>query len=145
MKRPELNFKSNDYVQNVIVLVKKDGNYYYYFSDKEFWIVEYWDGYVSTNGETSIEELYFTFIQPFLVDIDELKDEARKRFSEGDEEVVRLNKPKIYVDFDERLFLSQFFDQALETRLPNTWKGKFENFDEEIPIGLTYWKKDQLA
>lgn len=142
MKRPNLDFELNDYVQNIVVLVKKDDSFYYFFSDKEFWIVEYWDAYVTPSGESTLEEKYFRFLQPFAVSYEELRDEAERQFLKGNEEKVRLNKPSLLVDFDHRLLRSQFYDQALENRLPNNWEGRFEFFEDNIPRELVYWQID---
>lgn len=144
MNRPELDFELNDYIQNIVVLAKKDGNFHYFFSDKEFWIVEYWDAYVTPASESTLEDQYFSFLQSFSVSYAELRDEAERQFLKGNVERVKLHKPSLLVDFDHRLFRSQFYDQALENRLLDGWEGRFESFDESIPKELVYWEIDQL-
>jgi hypothetical protein len=143
MNRPKLDFEVNDTVQNIVVLTKKSGDYCYFFSDKEFWILEYWDAYVTPSIEEELEDTYFQFLQPFSVSYEELDAEAKRVISKGKEDRVKLNKPSLYVDFDCKVFYSQFYDQALENRLYDSWLGRFEPFEENVPKKLIYWQEDQ--
>lgn len=145
MNRPKLDFEVNDYIQNIVVLVKKNNDYCYFFSDKEFWILEYWDAYVTPSNESSLENAYFHFLQPFSVSYEELITEAKRVMSKGNMERVKVNKPSLYVDFDSKILYSQYYDQALENRLRNGWEGRFESFEEVIPKEIIYWQEDQLS
>jgi hypothetical protein len=142
MKKPTLDFIRNDYLQNIVVYAIKDGIGCYLFSDKEFWIVAYWYGYVDVPIGTTLEESYSAFVSQFLVTITDLKNEARKRFQENKVEVVLLNKPQLYVDFDQKILLSQYYDQALENRMIAGWKGSFVSFEKLIPPADRYWEAE---
>jgi len=141
MKKPTLDFARNDYLQNMVVYAIKAGIGSYLFSDKEFWIVAYWDSYVEVPPGTTLEESYYAFVSPFLVTAEDLENEARKCFRENNREVVLLNKPQLYVDFDKKIFLSQYYDQALENRMIKGWKGSFASFENLIPPADRYWEE----
>mgnify|MGYP000849096612 CR=1 FL=1 len=135
----KLDFISNDWSANIIVFVKKHDETFYCFSNKEYWIVEWWDGYVDAK-KGKLEDLYFEFVQRFKVSNTELKTAYKELSITGDMLKIFNHKPVLFVDFSKKILLSKFFDQALENRLIPGWSGKFEDFFPLIPENQRYWE-----
>jgi hypothetical protein len=142
MEPPILDFYKNDFVQNIVVYAYKNGKSHYFFSDKEYWILVYWNGYVDIPNGSTLEDEYFNFITPFIVALDELEKESKRLYVLGDTEKIEANKPKLFVDFDKKIFLSMYYDQALENRLIEGWTGKYTDFLNLIPPNDRYWEVD---
>lgn len=64
----ELDFLTNNNYENVFVFAQLDGDCAYYFSNKEFWIIEYWDSYVDLKTGKTLENAYYEFIQQFRIE-----------------------------------------------------------------------------
>ena len=104
----------------------------------ENWIVEYWNGYVDLS-KGSLELQYFEYLKKFKLDYAELVQSYKSLIPNGDVFDIEGNKPKIYADFDLKIFKSNFFEQSLESRMSNGWIGEHGNFEEMIPDHLNYW------
>ncbi|MEM6770989.1 MAG: hypothetical protein AAF597_10425 [Bacteroidota bacterium] len=54
-------------------------------------------------------------------------------------------RPEVLLNLDEKTLISNYFDQALERRLPIGWQGQF--FEEQneflsyVPIPYRFWEK----
>lgn len=141
-----LNLENNNWVSKIIVYGKKGDDTGYYFSEKEYWIVEWWDSYgeIKDVSQTSLEEQYYQFIQKFRIDIKSIKKEYESLKNKGLIDDIECNIPCVYVDFGSKLFLSTYYDQALEDKMIKGWTGKYESFLHLIPEEYHYWVIDGI-
>ncbi len=133
-----LNLQNRDITGILIAFIKFNEDAFYCMADVEYWIAEYWDGYVNLNQGT-LEELYFEYLKKFELNYPELSEEYKK-LPQNDSFNLEGNKPKIYIDFNEKYFRSYFFEQELERRVPNDWTGEYGVVTELIPDEFNYWK-----
>jgi hypothetical protein len=133
-----LDLKNRDTIGVLIGLVKLKGSTFYCMAPVENWIVEYWNGYVDLS-KGSLELQYFEYLKKFKLDYAELVQSYKSLIPNGDVFDIEGNKPKIYADFDLKIFKSNFFEQSLESRMSNGWIGEYGNFEEMIPDHLNYW------
>lgn len=48
--------------------------------------------------------------------------------------------PSIMIDFDEKIFISNYPEPAsFECFMPTGWVGEYQNFEDRIPLNLRYW------
>ena len=133
-----LNLQNRDITGILIAFIKFNEDAFYCMAGVEYWIAEYWDGYVNLNQGT-LEELYFEYLKKFELNYPELSEEYKK-LPQNDSFNLEGNKPKIYIDFNEKYFRSYFFEQELERRVPNDWTGEYGVVTELIPDEFNYWK-----
>lgn len=134
---------SNNTTANLIAFVQKGNEQFYCLAEVEYWIVEWWDGYVDlSNG--SLEDLYFEYLNRFKLNYCELREAYGKLRDLGEQFKLDGNKPSLFIDFDRKVLLSNFYDQALEKRIPNDWEGVFGKVEESIPEKYKYWKTKDL-
>ena len=111
---------------------------FYCIAPVEYWIVEYWNGYVDINkGE--LGDLYFDYMKKFEIDLTNLRTEFRKLLLTKDEFEIEGNKPKIYIDIYKKYFRSYFHEQELERRMPNGWIGEYGEIVNMINQEYNYW------
>jgi hypothetical protein len=141
-----LSLENNNWVSKIIAYGKRGNDTGYYFSDKEYWIVEWWDSYgeIKDVSQISLEEQYYNFIQRFRIDIDELKKAYKLLEEKGLIYDIMHNIPCVYVDFDNELFISTYYEQALEDKMIGNWQGKYEPFLHLIPEEYHYWVIDGI-
>lgn len=137
----DLNMESMG--MKLVVLVHKDATYSLYFGPREEWILDHFSSF------GSFDEMYYEHIQQYRVDFEMMKEkydliEKREDFSKS--EVQYYFVPFIIIDFNTHIYLSNFYDQALEDRMVGDWKGFFiENKSEflnHIPSDFKYWDND---
>lgn len=135
----DISLKNRNITGELIAFVKK-GNYSFYcMSLVEYFIVEYWYGYVDLKA-SSLENGYFEYLKNFKVDYYNLHEEYQKLIENNANEFNLLgNIPKIYIDFDNKHFASCFFEQELERRMVEGWKGEFTKIGSLIPSEFKYW------
>lgn len=156
--------------ENVVVLVKADGRFHYYVTEKELWILndvmleEYWNaiGCVTPDPEDRGEKTGFdildeTNVSRFLpviaqyeVGFEELKEYYNLYLYVMEDEIkadledIREILPIFYIDFDRRIFISYYSEPgSYEKYLPNAnWKGYLMEIetDKEIPPEMRYWE-----
>lgn len=90
---------------------------------------------VAINSPIKTDVSWLTRIDNWLADgADAAKDTALKYL------------PQVIIDIENKSLQSSYYDQALENRVPATWKGKWvknpELLLEEIPIKDRYWLKE---
>jgi hypothetical protein len=136
----ELDFLTNNYYENVVVFAQYDEDCAYYFSNKEFWIVEYWDSYVDLKTGKTLENAYYEFIQQFRIEKESISSKAKVLWDVGEEDAILINLPTFFVDFGRKVFLSRFSEQLFERRMIGTWEGEFVDFLSMIPNEFRYWE-----
>jgi len=122
----------------LIAFVKKGLYSFYCMGDVEYFIGEYWNGYIDINN-SNLEEEYFDYLKLFKVDYYELHFEYQNLINASDEFDLLGNTPKIYIDFGIKYFASNFQEQELERRVPEGWKGENVKIASLIPDEFRYW------
>ena len=135
----DLNIESMG--MKLVVLVKMESTYSLYFGPLEDWILDHFSSF------DSFDKMYFEHIQQYKVNFDVMKGqysliEEREDFNKS--EVQSYFVPFIIIDFDTHEYLSNFYDQALETRMVEGWKCFFmedkSEFLKLIPKEYHYWE-----
>ncbi len=140
-----VNLIHNNTSENLIAFVKKGQYKFYCLAEVEYWIAEWWDGYVDLS-KGKLEDLYFEFLDRFKLEYLELKKSYYQLCELGDQFKLDGNKPALFIDFDTRQFKSNFYDQSLENRMPSGWTGSFGEVLESIPSDYKYWSvKDKKS
>lgn len=129
---------NNNTSGNLIAFVKKGEDKFYCLAEVEYWIAEWWDGYVDLSKGT-LEDLYFEFLDRFKLEYSELQKSYSQLHELGNQFKLDGNKPALFIDFDRRQFRSNFYDQSLENRMPKGWTGSFGEVLESIPSDYDYW------
>lgn len=107
----------------------------------DHWIMTYWEGFIGV-GKESLEEAFYHYVKQYEVTTDVLSAFFREQIHANDYWGIRDNLPYVYIDFDQRLFLSTFYDIPLENRVLESWTGKYAPFDNLIPEKKKYWMID---
>lgn len=131
-----INFIDRNVSGELIAFAKQGFYSFYCIADVEYFIGEYWNGYLS-NG--NLEDSYFDYLKQFKVDYYDLHFEYQKLIENSVEFDLLGNVPKIFIDFDEKYFASYFQEQALERRVACGWKGEHRKISSLIPIEFKYW------
>ncbi|MCT4616153.1 MAG: hypothetical protein N4A49_14945 [Marinifilaceae bacterium] len=134
----KLDLKNRDSLGTLIVYVKMHSETFYCMAEVEYWLGEYWNGYVDLN-KGSLETQYFNFIKRFRLDYQALYS-AYEQLDLSDIFEREANKPSIYIDFEERYFASYFQESELEERLAEGWRGEYRNIVNLIPLKYRYWE-----
>ena len=135
----KIDLINNNTCGNLIAFVQKGNEKFYCLAEVEYWIGEWWNGYVD-NKEGLLEVLYFNYIKQFKLEYSELKFAYYNLIELGNKFKLEGNKPSLFIDFEEKLFVSNFYDQALERRLPKDWIGKYGGVYDNIPKKFRYWE-----
>lgn len=132
-----LNLKNRNVSGVLLAYVKMGSESFYCMAETEYWIGEYWNGYIDlTLG--NLESQYFKFLKRFRLDYRELRLEYKK-LDLNDVFGREGNKPCLYVDFDNKYFASYYQEQELERRVPKKWKGEYRKVTDLIPVEHKYW------
>ncbi|TDW52267.1 hypothetical protein EV144_101956 [Flavobacterium sp. 270] len=125
----------NRFQGGIFTIIKFDNKCSVYFGENSWWLLDDWESDILSNN--------------YLKQIEFLKLEFEEISNAYKSEQFNLNKtyhylPSLYLDFDNRELYTHFFDQAIENRLIEGWKGLFiENqntFLELFPPESQYWK-----
>lgn len=143
------------YAENIVVAIKDDNCIEWYILEKDFCFLDY----------TKLEEAYQKKGYEIIVDdtprfgikilneltkrffLDKIKErrmiteELRKMLvnEKSYNEKLAYN-PSILIDFDNRILISYYAEpESFEYFVPNGWKGKYQNFEENIPQNQRYW------
>jgi len=122
---------------NHIVLFKKKGQYSWHYNTIDHWIMEYWASYIGV--ENDIENAYYGFMKTYEVSCEELTKSIVCYLSENYITYKKRLMPSFYINFDDKIFISNFFDLVIEDRLLEGWTGQFKNFTDLIPENYKYW------
>lgn len=133
-----MNLKNRNVLGVLIAYVKMGSESFYCMTEVEYWLGEYWNGYVDLN-QGSLESQYFSFLKQFRLDYQDLYL-AYEQLDLNDAFEREGNKPCVYIDFEERYFASYFQEQELEERIPKGWRGEYKNVADLIPKKYRYWK-----
>lgn len=143
------------YAENIIVAIKDDNAIEWYILEKDFCFLDYTKleeayqkkGYEIVVDDTPrfgikvINELtkksFLNKIKGYKIATDELRKMLinEKKYSEK----LAYN-PSILMDFDNRILISHYAEpESFECFVPDGWKGKYQNFEKDIPLTQRYW------
>ena len=120
--------KKNNLTGGILVCVIHDGVIKYHYGENSYWLLDDWE-YEIVNGG-------------YLKEIDSL------RVTKGGWPEVYRKKylPKVIVDLDNKVLRNNYYDQAIERRVPSGWEGYWienqEEFLEYIPSGARFWETE---
>lgn len=127
----------NKFQGGIFVVIKLDNKLSIYYGENSWWLLDDWE--------------YNIFNNNYLQEIEYLKIEFENINKAYKTEGINLVKtpfnnylPSLYIDFDNKELYSNYFDQVIENRIIEGWKGFFiENrnkFLELIPKEYRYWE-----
>ncbi|WP_103068642.1 hypothetical protein [Aquimarina sediminis] len=110
----------------IVVYIIKNGNGAFYYSENSTWLLDDWDREIN-------DKSYFEFIAKFELDL-----------SLYTIDLLKNNLPQLLIDFDNKELVNNYYDQALEDRVPEIWKGVWiediKVFLDLIPQEQRYWE-----
>jgi len=89
--------------------------------------------------EKDIENACYEFMKTCEVGRKELREGIVRYVSESEAGYTNHLMPSFYIDFDNKIFISDFYDLAIEARLIEGWTGYFKKFIDLIPAEFQYW------
>lgn len=143
------------YAENIVVAIKSDNFIEWYILEKDFCFLDYTKlekeykkkGYDIVIDDTPrfgikvLNELTKRFfldkIEGYKVDTEELRKMLiyEKKYNEK----LAYN-PSILIDFDNRILISHYSEpESFEFFVPDGWDGKYQNFENDIPLIQRYW------
>lgn len=147
---------------NVVVLIKYNGEHQYYVSDKELWILDLKKleeafeiiGYdINPLEDERIRfdilakrqySVYKDKITKYKVSYEELSDYYQLfQLTKKPEDDIREILPVFYIDFDKKIFYSFYTKpDSYEEYIPEGWEGLLiDDFEKVIPSNMVYWEK----
>jgi len=139
MEPLELEF--NNYVTDIFVLVKRNNNYQYYFSNKEYWFMDSWQ-YLQNDAEDDFITIALNKVHKYKIDIVSIRNEYERLESQNMKFVMQTNLPMLFVNFDKNILKSRYHEQVLEDRIIEGWTGAYESFLKIVPNEYKYWNKE---
>lgn len=111
----------------ILVLIINRGQGSYYFGDNSYWLLDDWEPEVAAGT--------------YLGKLDSMKVYPMKWPSS----FLKKYRPELIINLDQKMLLSNYYDQALENRVPHDWEGRWienkEDFIKHIPIQDRYWEE----
>ena len=117
----------------------------YYYAENSWYLIDDWNSEIE-NGE-DFELIKKHKVEYLLLEnaIELLKNKYEQRFWA---EKLNWKLPTLTINFDNKILTSNYFDQALENRVPTKWEGKYiskrEEFLNLIPDEFKYWNSINL-
>ncbi len=131
-----LHLETNDYVTYIFIFVIQNGVPQYYFSDKTEWFMDNWP-YLYNNEHYLSEALHKILEDKVLFSV--IENEFLLLKKENNFFVIETHLPMLYVNFDNKILKSRYYEQDLHSKILEDWTGKYENFLDEIPEEYRYW------
>ena len=149
------------YAEKVVSYVVYKGRKSWHIVDKEVWYLDlrklikaYEDkGYMVPNSDDFSDRFnidivtdenmgdFYEALGEFEISSKSLKDELAS--CETNEKWDYL--PSIYVDFDQKLFISYFPEPGgFENYVPSDWAGRYEDFLQRVDIVDRYWMSGEV-
>ncbi|MFD2939033.1 hypothetical protein [Flavobacterium notoginsengisoli] len=125
----------NKFKDGIFVIIKLDNKASIYFGENSWWLLEDWENDILNNT-------YLQEIKPLKIEFENTS--YKNDFSNLVKSSYNNYLPSLYIDFDNKELYSNYFDQAIENRIMEGWKGSFienqDKFLELIPKEVRYWK-----
>ncbi|MBC2067876.1 hypothetical protein [Listeria booriae] len=145
------------YAENIIVGVVLKNKFQWYVSERDVWILDidkYSEAY-RKNGyafdmnfalqfrdnihivDTKMAENYLAGYHEDIVESDDLQNQLLDRQYE---DTVLALQPSLYVNFDDRIFISAYPELLpFEEYAPTGWNSRYGTIEEYIPERERYW------
>lgn len=98
----------------------------YYYGENSWWLIDGW-------SERIRQGVYFEYIEKLKINPWSFSSECKQR-----------HLPQLIIDFDKQLLINNFYDQALESRVPADWQGVWvadqPTFLTHIPVSARFWE-----
>jgi hypothetical protein len=132
-----MNSYFNKFQDGIFVIIKLDNKSSIYFGENSWWLLDDWENEI-------LNKKYLQEIEPLKIEFESIYNAFKTEYSNLNKSNCNNFLPSLYIDFDHKKLYSNFFDQSLENRIMEGWKGIFiENqvqFLELIPENYKYWK-----
>jgi len=102
----------------VFAVIKVNNIVSFYYGDNSWWLIDDWEREI-------LNDTYFNEISPLKIEFFNLKNAYRTECLNHSNEFCSSYLPSLYVDFDNKELYNNFYDQALENRVIEGWKGFF--------------------
>lgn len=143
------------YAENIVVAIKDNNCIEWYILEKDFCFLDYIkleEAYQKKGYEIVVDdaprfgikilnELTKQFFLDKMKERRIVTEELRKMLMNEKTYNEKLAyNPSILIDFDNRILISHYAEpESFEYFVPNEWKGKYQNFEENIPQNQRYW------
>jgi len=129
-----MNSYFSKFQNGIFAILKLDGKLSLYFGENSWWLLDDWENDILKNN-------YLQEIEHLKIELESIYNAYKTAYSDLEKSNYL---PSLYIDFDNKELYNNFFDQALENRIIEGWKGFFiENktqFLELVPENCRYWK-----
>jgi hypothetical protein len=116
----------NELTGGILVCITHKGETSFYYGENSCWLLDDWSTEVA-NG-TYLQEM-----ESQKVDI-----------SQWPETYLRKYLPELIIDLDRKILRSNYYDQALERRIPGDWQGiwveDLQDFLAYLPASARLWE-----
>ena len=136
----ELELEYNNYITYIFIFAVRNGEFQYYFSDKVDWLMDNWE-YIETEKNRGFIDEALDRVKEDKIDFNTIQKEYIRLKNEGKKDAMINNLPMLFVNFDEKILKSRYYEQDLHFKIIDGWIGSLENFLDEIPIDYKYWKE----
>ncbi|RYE55748.1 MAG: hypothetical protein EOP48_09545 [Sphingobacteriales bacterium] len=141
----EKSLKQRVETDYLIGCIKYKSAYQFYLMPLAWWILDY-----QTYDPSILQEDKFDFRDGIYCVSDNkiegyLSSISEDRISFSEVQYIKKNwgeeysQVRVFIDFDERQYISAFFDVSIEDYLPNDqWIGRFDwNLEESLPVDFS--------
>lgn len=127
----------NKFHSGIFAVIKIDHKLSIYYGENSLWLLDDWENDILNNN-------YLHQIESLKIEFENIN----KAYKTESSNLIRTSfnnyLPSLYIDFVNKELYSNYFDQAIENRIIEGWKGYFiENqnkFLELIPKECRYWE-----
>jgi hypothetical protein len=127
----------NKFQGGIFVVIKLDNKLSIYFGENSWWLLDDWENDIFSNT-------YLQEIESLKIEFENINEAYKTEGANLVRSSFNNYLPSLYIDFDNKKLYSNYFDQAIENRISEGWKGFFiENqnkFLELIPKEGRYWE-----
>lgn len=127
----------NKFQDGIFVVIKLDNKLCIYFGENSWWLLDDWENDIFSNT-------YLQEIESLKIEFENINEAYKTEGANLLRSSFNNYLPSLYIDFDNKELYSNYFDQAIENRISEGWKGFFiENqnkFLELIPKEGRYWE-----
>jgi hypothetical protein len=124
--RQALNRKKMKLTGGIVVYTVSNNQETYYYGENSWWLIDDWIDRIR-------QGVYFEYLEKLKINPWSFSNESKQRYL-----------PQLIIDFDNHLLINNFYDQALESRVPADWQGVWVEdqaaFLQHIPLSARFWE-----
>ena len=110
----------------IVVYTVSNNQETYYYGENSWWLIDDWIDRIR-------QGVYFEYLEKLKINPWSFSNESKQRYL-----------PQLIIDFDNHLLINNFYDQALESRVPADWQGVWVEdqaaFLQHIPLSARFWE-----